>query len=110
VVHTNHIRLAMPDEMSCAAPAASIWTPLVPGIGHCGGGPGPNTFDAQAALDQWVEHGRAPETIVASHVAKGVTVRTRPLCPYPQIAKWKVSGSIDDAANFACVDATRLPQ
>jgi len=83
---------------------------MVPGMGHCGGGPGPNTFDAVGALNQWVEHGKAPEKIVASHVANGVTDRTRPLCPYPQIAKWKGSGSTDDAANFACVDATRLPQ
>jgi feruloyl esterase len=82
---------------------------MVPGMGHCGGGPGPNIFDALGALDQWVEHGKAPETIVASHVAKGVTDRTRPLCPYPQIAKWKGSGSIDEAANFACVDPNRLP-
>jgi feruloyl esterase len=83
---------------------------MVPGMGHCGGGPGPNAFDAVGALDQWVEHGKAPEKIVASHVANGVTDRTRPLCPYPQIAKWKGSGSIDDAANFACVDPSRLPQ
>ena len=83
---------------------------MVPGMGHCGGGPGPNTFDALGALDQWVEHGKAPEKIVASHIANGMTDRTRPLCPYPQIAKWKGSGSIDDAANFACVDPSRLPQ
>jgi feruloyl esterase len=75
---------------------------MVPGMGHCGGGPGPNTFDAVAALDQWVDHGKAPEKIVASHIANGVTDRTRPLCPYPQIAKWKGAGSIDEAANFVC--------
>ncbi len=77
---------------------------MVPGMGHCSGGPGPNTFDAVSALDQWVENGRAPDQIVASHIANGVTDRTRPLCPYPQIAKWKGAGSIDDAANFACVN------
>ena len=76
---------------------------MVPGMGHCSGGPGPNTFDAVGALDQWVEQGKAPERIVASHITNGVTDRTRPLCPYPQIAKWNGAGSIDDAANFACV-------
>jgi feruloyl esterase len=83
---------------------------MVPGMGHCGGGPDPNTFDAVGALNQWVEHGKALEEIVASHITNDVTDRTRPLCTYPQIAKWKGSGSIDDAANFACVSATRLPQ
>jgi feruloyl esterase len=77
---------------------------MVPGMGHCGGGSGPNTFDAVGALDQWVEHGKAPEKIIASHIANGVTDRTRPLCPYPQVAKWKGAGSIDDAANFVCTD------
>jgi feruloyl esterase len=77
---------------------------MVPGMGHCGGGAGPNTFDAVGALDQWVEHGKAPERIVAAHIANGVTDRTRPLCPYPQTAKWKGTGSIDEAANFTCVN------
>jgi feruloyl esterase len=83
---------------------------MVPGMGHCSGGPGPNTFDAVRALDQWVEHGKAPEKIVASHIANGVTDRTRPLCPYPQIAKWKGAGSIDEAANFVCVDTGQSPR
>jgi len=77
---------------------------MVPGMGHCGGGAGPNTFDAVGALDQWVEQGKAPEKILAAHISNGVTDRTRPLCPYPQVAKWKGAGSIDDAANFACVN------
>ncbi|HWY47848.1 MAG TPA: tannase/feruloyl esterase family alpha/beta hydrolase [Bryobacteraceae bacterium] len=77
---------------------------MVPGMGHCGGGAGPNTFDAVGALDQWVEHGTAPEKIVAAHIVNGMTDRTRPLCPYPQIAKWKGAGSIDEAATFVCVN------
>jgi feruloyl esterase len=80
---------------------------MVPGMGHCSGGSGPNTFDAVGALDQWVEQGKAPEKIIAAHIANGVTDRTRPLCPYPQVAKWKGAGSIDDAANFTCVDPSR---
>jgi feruloyl esterase len=76
---------------------------MVPGMAHCAGGPGPNTFDAVGALDKWVETGKPPEKIVASHVTNGATDRTRPLCPYPQVARWKGAGSTDDATNFACV-------
>ena len=75
---------------------------MIPGMGHCGGGDGTSTFDMLAALDQWVEKGKAPDLIPASRVKDGVTDRTRPLCPYPQAATYKGSGSIDDAANFAC--------
>jgi feruloyl esterase len=49
-----------------------------------------------------VEHGEPPDRIIASHATKGVVDRTRPLCPYPQVATYKGSGSIDDAANFVC--------
>ena len=75
---------------------------LAPGMGHCGGGEGPNTFDTVSALEQWVEKGKAPERLVASHAANGNVDRTRPLCPYPQVAHYKGSGSIDDEANFTC--------
>ena len=75
---------------------------MAPGMGHCGGGEGPNTFDMVAALEQWVEHGKAPDQILASHATNGVVDRTRPLCPHPQIATYKGTGSIDEAANFTC--------
>jgi feruloyl esterase len=75
---------------------------MVPGMLHCTGGPGPDRFDALAALEQWVENGVAPDRIVASHSTEGKVDRTRPLCPYPQVAKWTGSGSSDDAANFTC--------
>src|SRR5437016_3622092 len=75
---------------------------LEPGMGHCGGGEGPNVFDKVATLEQWVEKGKAPEQIIASHSASGKVDRTRPLCPYPQVAQYKGSSSIDDAANFVC--------
>ena len=75
---------------------------MMPGMQHCRGGEGPNTFDPMAALEQWVEKGTAPGQIIASHSANGKIDRTRPLCPYPQVAKYKGSGSIDDAANFVC--------
>ena len=75
---------------------------MVPGMGHCRGGEGPNTFDMVSALEQWVENGRAPERIVASHSRDGRVDRTRPLCPYPQVARYDGRGSIDDAASFTC--------
>ena len=75
---------------------------MVPGMGHCGGGEGPNTFDMLGALEQWVEHGRAPDQIIASHSTNSIVDRTRPLCPYPAVAAYRGSGSIDDASNFAC--------
>ena len=75
---------------------------MVPGMGHCGGGDGPNTFDAVAALERWREHGHAPDSILASKVADGEVIRTRPLCPYPQVAKYKGTGSLDRAESFAC--------
>jgi feruloyl esterase len=75
---------------------------MAPGMAHCGGGAGPNRFDMLSALELWVEQGRAPDSIVATHSTNGVAVRTRPLCPYPQVAVYSGTGSLDDAANFAC--------
>jgi feruloyl esterase len=75
---------------------------MAPGMGHCGGGEGPNTFDMVGALEQWVERGKAPDRIIASHSANGVVGRTRPLCPYPQVAVYTGKGSTDEAANFEC--------
>ena len=75
---------------------------MAPGMGHCSGGEGPNTFDMVAALEQWVEHGTAPDRIVASHATDGTVDRTRPLCPYPQLAVYKGTGSTDEAASFVC--------
>lgn len=93
---------------------------MVPGMQHCGGGPGPSFFgqlgvvtasdparNVSAALEQWVEKGVAPDSIIAtkyvspSHASNGIEM-TRPLCPYPQIAKYKGSGNPNDAANFVC--------
>jgi feruloyl esterase len=76
---------------------------FAPGMAHCGGGEGPNTFDALAALEAWREQGQAPATILASHMATdGHIDRKRPLCPYPQAAVYKGSGSIDAADSFIC--------
>ncbi|MBM3818356.1 MAG: tannase/feruloyl esterase family alpha/beta hydrolase [Acidimicrobiia bacterium] len=82
---------------------AAVRLYMVPGMGHCGGGDGPNTFDMVGALDEWRDQGRAPAAIVASKSENGKVVRTRPLCPYPQVARYKGTGSIDSAENFSCV-------
>jgi feruloyl esterase len=75
---------------------------MVPGMGHCSGGEGPSDFDKIGALEAWVELGKAPDRIIATHSTGGTPDRTRPLCPYPQVARYKGAGSIDDAANFVC--------
>ncbi len=77
---------------------------MAPGMAHCGGGPGPNSFDMQAALEEWVERGTAPEEIVATHSTNGVVDRLRPLCAYPKLAVYKGKGDTNDAVNFACRD------
>jgi hypothetical protein len=76
---------------------------MVPGMTHCGGGVGPDRNDAVTAVIDWVEKSKAPDSIVASQVSGSKVVRTRPLCPYPQVARFKGEGSIDEAANFRCV-------
>ena len=75
----------------------------VPGMAHCGGGNGTSTFDALAALEAWVERGIPPDSIPASRSINGRVDRTRPLCAYPAVARYKGSGSVDDAANFSCL-------
>ncbi|HEV8483105.1 MAG TPA: tannase/feruloyl esterase family alpha/beta hydrolase [Blastocatellia bacterium] len=94
---------------------------MVPGMQHCAGGPGPDAFGAfvsgapsdpqhniSVALERWVEGGIAPDQIIAAKRTgtdpKSPIMRTRPLCPYPQVARYKGSGSTDDAANFVCTN------
>ena len=76
---------------------------LAPGMGHCRGGEGPDTFDmvGRARATGW-SAARAPARLAASHSTNGRVDRTRPLCPYPQVARYTGTGSIDDAANFVC--------
>jgi len=72
---------------------------MIPGMGHCRGGPGPNEFDGLGVLERWRESGIAPDQIVGSNVAAGLT---RSLCAYPQVAQYKGSGNPKDAASFVC--------
>jgi feruloyl esterase len=75
---------------------------MAPGMLHCSGGPGPDHFNALAALERWVEKGIAPAQIEAFHVSENRVDISRPLCPYPQAAEYVGAGSIYDAANFTC--------
>ena len=98
---------------------------MAPGVQHCGGGPGANAFgqsalrsdpqhDIHEALEQWVEKGAAPDRIIATKFvnpadhSKGAAM-TRPLCPYPQFAKYKGTGETNDAANFECAQGAAKP-
>ncbi len=93
---------------------------MAPGVEHCAGGPGPSFFGQLGlatsgaskygifdSLVDWVEKSTPPESIVATKYAPGAdgankVVMTRPLCAYPQVAKYKGTGDTDDAANFSC--------
>jgi feruloyl esterase len=85
---------------------------LVPGMEHCGGGPGPNEFDTLTPLEQWVEHGVAPEAIDAVHRSgkdgKQVVDRSMKLCPFPREAVYAGVGNVKDAASWACSDNRKM--
>jgi len=81
---------------------ASMKLFMAPGMAHCSGGAGPNAFDAVGAMVNWVENGKPPERILATHATAGKVDRTRPLCAYPKVAKYKGWDSINSAANFTC--------
>jgi feruloyl esterase len=82
---------------------------LFPGVAHCGGGEGPNTFDVLTPVMAWVESGRSPDRIVAMRTDNGTVTRTRPVFPYPTVARYDGSGSTDDAANFVPYTPRREP-
>jgi feruloyl esterase len=75
---------------------------MVPGMGHCRGGDGPDQFNAMAALERWKEAGVAPDRITAARIAGNAVDMTRPLCPYPEMARFNGVGSTKDAENFSC--------
>ncbi len=80
----------------------SIQLYMVPGMDHCAGGPGTDAFDKVAAMEQWIAAGKAPASIVAAHRLNGVVDKTRPLCPYGQVAKWDGRGDVNQASSFSC--------
>ena len=91
------------DDENQAARFSRLY--MVPGMGHCGGGPATSQFDVFTPLVNWVENDIAPNSIVATAPASGTPWpnRTRPLCPFPLQTRYNGSGSIEVAANFTCV-------
>jgi feruloyl esterase len=89
------------DAVRAAVPAAqdAVRLFLAPGVLHCGGGAGPDRFDALSALETWVEKGTPPASMLAT---KANSSLSRPLCPYPQLPRYKGSGDTNDAASFVC--------
>jgi len=80
---------------------------LVPGVHHCSGGPGLTDFDALTLLENWVEKGQPPDVRIASRVVNGVTERTRPIYPYPVLARYSGQGDSRQAASFGPFDPNR---
>jgi feruloyl esterase len=74
---------------------------MAPGMQHCGGGNAPNVLDAVTAVIDWVETGKAPSSLLAVQKRSDGSERSRPLCPYPQVAQY-VDGDPDKATSFAC--------
>jgi hypothetical protein len=74
----------------------------IPGMFHCGGGPGCGRVDWLTAIVDWVEKGNAPDLLVGTKTWQSKVLRSRPQCPYPAVEKYKGSGSIDEAENFTC--------
>jgi feruloyl esterase len=89
------------DAVKATVPAAadSVRLFLLPGVLHCGGGAGPDRFDALAALENWVEKGTPPASMLATKANSPVS---RPLCPYPQLPRYKGSGDSNDVSNYVC--------
>ena len=105
IAPANSINYLKSVESALGGPtraAETIRLFMVPGMTHCAGGDGTASFDMLKALEQWVEERRPPARLIASRLENDKLVRTRPLCPYPQIARYSGSGTTDDAANFAC--------
>jgi tannase/feruloyl esterase len=84
------------------AAANGIALYMVPGMNHCQGGAGADTFDKMAVIEGWVATGTAPKQIIASHRTAGKLDKTHPLCRFPEVAKYRGTGDSTDAASFAC--------
>jgi feruloyl esterase len=90
------------ERFGRSAAGKSIQLYMVPGMNHCQGGNGTDQFDKVAAIEQWIATGAAPARITASHATAGTVDRTRPLCPYGQVAVWDGRNSTNDVSSFAC--------
>jgi feruloyl esterase len=98
---------ALNETLGKAAVEDGVALYMVPGMGHCGGGEGPASFDMLTVLEAWRERGRAPSDVVATQNVGDRIGRTRPLCRYPMVAAYKGTGDLDRAESFACADPRR---
>jgi feruloyl esterase len=111
--------LAVPFSYQAPMSCFTARSAIVPGMGHCGSGDEPNDIGQWvrpgdnpqhslfSALQQWMENAITPDGVIATRFAidgdpKSAVVKTRRLCPYPQVAAWNHSGSVRDAANYEC--------
>jgi feruloyl esterase len=95
-------RELMSQQGGLARTQANVRLFLVPGMHHCSGGPAPDQFDTLSALEAWVEHGKAPDAIQASTKPDSKVQHRLPLCPYPQQARYRGQGEIDEPSNWRC--------
>jgi feruloyl esterase len=99
----NYYETVVKANGGAAKVAESYRLFMAPGMNHCSGGEGPSQMDPLPLLDDWVSSGKPPDKIIVQHRTGNTTDRSRPLCPYPQVAKYKGTGSTDEAASFDCV-------
>jgi feruloyl esterase len=98
----NYYNGVMQNTRSTPTAEDSVRLFMMPGVGHCQGGPGPDTWDKVVVLDAWRSGSPAPTQVTASHQTNGQVDRTRPLCAYPAVAAYKGTGDTNAAANFEC--------
>jgi hypothetical protein len=82
---------------------------MMPGVFHCNGGVGPDRVDTISPLVAWVERGVAPERLTAAQQVGEKVTRTRPLCVYPQVARYRGQGRVDEAESFVCAEPKQIP-
>jgi feruloyl esterase len=93
-----------------AGVGTSVQLYMVPGMDHCVGEAGTDTFDTVGAIEEWMNTGKSPRRIEAARLTNGAVERTRPLCPFGEVARWNGRGSTDVAANFTCAPAVLATQ
>jgi feruloyl esterase len=98
----NYYKSVLDATKSDPKAADSIRLFMMPGVNHCQGGVGADTWDKASVLDRWRESGRPPSQVTASHATDGTIDRTHPLCAFPQVAKYRGTGRLSDASSFEC--------
>jgi feruloyl esterase len=81
---------------------------MAPGMDHCRFGPGPDAFDTLSAIEAWVEHGTAPNSLIATATDPAAVKRSMPLCPFPTAAVYRGAGDVNDALNWSCTANSKL--